>query len=123
MDSAYCHESVTCVLNHSLQTVYAKPMETKRMVDPRRPSRSHCLDRKMRCDPESEEKDQGVAPGTMQARAEEITEFPIVIRIERRLKKLPGRVQAEGKDRDGKLGEPAQQSGNHHKSVRRRPSR
>jgi len=25
MDSACCHESVTCVLNHSLQTVYAKP--------------------------------------------------------------------------------------------------
>ncbi len=46
MESAYCHESATCVLNHSLQTVYAKPRATKRMVGPRRPSRSHCLDRK-----------------------------------------------------------------------------
>jgi hypothetical protein len=44
----------------------------------------------------------------MQTCAEQITEFPAVIGIERRLKKLPSRVQAEAEDCDGELREPSE---------------
>jgi hypothetical protein len=60
-----------------------------------------------RRDPEREEENEGVAPGTVQPGPEKVTEFSAVIGIERRLEELPGRAQAEAKDRDGKLREPS----------------
>jgi len=56
----------------------------------------------------------------MQPGAKQIAELPAVIDIEGRLKKFPDRVQAERQARNGKLREPAQQSGEHPKAARRR---
>ena len=55
----------------------------------------------------------------MQPGSEQIAELPTVVRIEGRPKKLPGRVQAKGQTRYGKLREPSQQDGQNYKSVRR----
>src|SRR5450759_1726090 len=73
-----------------------------------------------RRDPESEEENQRIAPGAMQPGAKQIAELPAVIGIEGRLKKFPDRVQAERQARNGKLREPAQQSGEHDRAARRR---
>ena len=72
-----------------------------------------------RRDPEREEKNQRIAPSAMQPGTEEIDELSTMIGIERPLEEFPGRVQAEGQARDGKLREPAQQSGKHYKTARR----
>jgi hypothetical protein len=59
----------------------------------------------------------------MQSGAEEVAELPAVIGIERRLEKLPYRVQAEGQARDRKLREPFQHSGQHYQQTARRSLR